>query len=158
MRERQALMYSNTPPLMYSAKHTLLATICTTTHTLHKTHPPPTTTYLDHGALTSTVGTQHRHSGVERHIDRHTIEDVLFSTRVLEAHISHLQDCLVLGLHTLQKPRLGEVEGLHSSRQLIVGFGFRHTLDKLREVAAVGLELAVVEVQNVCAHLVLESC
>lgn len=69
-----------------------------------------------------------------------------------EVHAGHLEDGLVLGLHALEVARLWELPRHARLLKRVVAGGLRHLLDKLREVATVELELAVLVVDDVRAH------
>mmetsp|Transcript_33591 Transcript_33591/g.74379 ORF Transcript_33591/g.74379 Transcript_33591/m.74379 type:complete len:529 (-) Transcript_33591:733-2319(-) len=99
----------------------------------------------------------HSHTGGQGAEDADVSQGVLLSTRPLEADLHHLQDGLVLGLDTLQVAGLGELEGNGGGGQLVVGLGLGLLLHELRQVTAVGLELAVLVVDDVGADAVQEA-
>ena len=74
-----------------------------------------------------------------------------------ETYLDHLQNGLVLGLDALQEAGLGELERDVGVGELVVRLGGGVLLDKLGQVAAVGLELAALVVENVGADAVEEA-
>merc|ERR550514_2315280 len=89
-------------------------------------------------------------------IDVHNCRLILAWVR--KCHIAHPEYNLAAALDTLQRPRLRECKLHGLVGQLEVGFLFRVLLHELSKTLALytfeGLQLAVLEINNVRAHLV----
>ena len=81
---------------------------------------------------------------------------VLGATGVLVSNPHHLQYGSILGFDSLKESRLWELEGDGRLRESVVRLGLRFDLDELGEVSLVCLELAVLVVDNVRAHIIEE--
>jgi hypothetical protein len=102
---------------------------------------------LDQSRFTGTVGTQDGDSGRKRDLERDVVQLLLRRSRVLERNISHLHQCLLLGLDTIKERRVGELElVVLGNIQLEVGSGLGNVTDKGLEVTGISLELEVVQV------------
>jgi hypothetical protein len=105
---------------------------------------------LDQSRFTGTVGTENGDSGRKRDLERDVVQLLLRRSRVLERNISHLHQCLLLGLDTVEEWRVGELElVVLGNIQLEVGSGLGNVTDKGFEVTGVSLELEVVQVESI---------
>ena len=77
---------------------------------------------------------------------------------VLESNLAHLQQTLLLGLDTLKKRWVGELEPVVlSSLEGIVGFGLGYLSDEAFEVAFVSPHLEAIQMEHVGNGVVEEA-
>mmetsp|Transcript_70157 Transcript_70157/g.146772 ORF Transcript_70157/g.146772 Transcript_70157/m.146772 type:complete len:654 (-) Transcript_70157:1258-3219(-) len=116
---------------------------------------------LDGCGLAGSVGTDHGHSAHLGHCEVHVHDGGLVLGGVLVAHVRHSEDDLTAALHALHGTRLREHELHGLVAEFEVGFLLGVLLDELTEALALlaleGLELAVLEIDDVGAHLVQEG-
>mmetsp|Transcript_78810 Transcript_78810/g.124366 ORF Transcript_78810/g.124366 Transcript_78810/m.124366 type:complete len:738 (-) Transcript_78810:18-2231(-) len=115
---------------------------------------------LDGCRLPRAVGADHRHAAHLTHGEADVHDGGLVLGGVGEAHVVHAQNHLTSALHTLQRARLGEHKLHGLVADLEVGLLLGIFLDELRQAgsfdALEGLQFAVLEVDDVGAHLVQE--
>uniref|UniRef100_A0A1J3GZS4 Uncharacterized protein n=2 Tax=Noccaea caerulescens TaxID=107243 RepID=A0A1J3GZS4_NOCCA len=113
---------------------------------------------LDEGGLAGTVGAQHSHARVQRHLQVDLVQDAGLGGGVLEVDGAHLEDGAVLGGDALEVAGLGQHPLGAGVGQVVVGSGLGALLHKLGQVAQVLLQLEVVlVVDNAAAHGVQEA-
>mmetsp|Transcript_38606 Transcript_38606/g.89500 ORF Transcript_38606/g.89500 Transcript_38606/m.89500 type:complete len:352 (-) Transcript_38606:1609-2664(-) len=117
--------------------------------------------HFDGRGLARTVGTNHGHAAHLRDRQAHVHDGGLVLGGVLEGHVIHSQHHLAAALYTLHGTRLGEGELHDLVAELEVGLLFGVLLHELGQASALDalerLQLAVLEVNDVCAHLVQEG-
>mmetsp|Transcript_103480 Transcript_103480/g.292964 ORF Transcript_103480/g.292964 Transcript_103480/m.292964 type:complete len:680 (-) Transcript_103480:860-2899(-) len=115
---------------------------------------------LDGGGLARAVGTDHGHAADLRDGQADVHDGGLVLGGVLEGDLVHPQDHLASALHALHGPGLREDELHDLVAELEVGLFLRVFLDELRQgpalLALERLQLAVLEIDDVGAHLVEE--
>mmetsp|Transcript_9766 Transcript_9766/g.16099 ORF Transcript_9766/g.16099 Transcript_9766/m.16099 type:complete len:648 (+) Transcript_9766:596-2539(+) len=111
---------------------------------------------LDHGGLTGTVSTNTGNARGHGDTNIDVLKLGLLAAGVGEGDVSHGHDGTTLGLDTIQRTRLGELEGKLGSGQVVVSLGLRESLDELGKVTLVVVELEGVEVDNVGGDVVEE--
>mmetsp|Transcript_10622 Transcript_10622/g.30457 ORF Transcript_10622/g.30457 Transcript_10622/m.30457 type:complete len:700 (+) Transcript_10622:293-2392(+) len=112
---------------------------------------------LDHGGLAGSVRANAAHSAGQGHLDCDARDGEVLVDRVPVAHTLHLHEGLALGLDAIEGARLGEGELHLGGLELEVGPGLGHLLDEVGEVAVVEVQLEVVELENVGAHIIQEA-
>jgi hypothetical protein len=65
---------------------------------------------LDEGRLSGTVGTENGDTRRERNLEVDVVELLDGGTGVLERNVAHLEERLLLGLDTVKKRRVGELD------------------------------------------------
>eukprot|EP00438_Fugacium_kawagutii_P013084 Skav213385 [mRNA] locus=scaffold797:330873:332102:+ [translate_table: standard] len=116
---------------------------------------------LDGRGFSGAVGTNHCHTTHLRDSEADVHDGGLILGRVGEAHVVHSQDDFASALHTFQGAGLREHELHGLVADFEVGLLFRVLLHELRQTGALhpleGLQLPVLEVNDVGAHLVQEG-
>merc|ERR1712050_413343 len=116
--------------------------------------------HLNGGGLTCAVGTNHSDSADLGHCQADIHDGGLVFGGVLEGYAVHAQDHLAAALHTFHGTRLWKHELHRFVAQLKVSFLLWVLLDELGQCGALrtleGLQLAVLEINDVRAHLVEE--
>ncbi|DBA00724.1 TPA: hypothetical protein N0F65_001195, partial [Lagenidium giganteum] len=116
-----------------------------------------TSQHLDHGRLTGTVRAEHSDTAGQGARDRHVVDRWLVTARVRVGTVRQTNDWLTLVLDVGKETWLWELEGEGRGLKLVVRLSLWLHLHELRKVALVDLELAVLVVDDVRAHVVEEA-
>jgi hypothetical protein len=113
---------------------------------------------LDEGRLSRSVGSEDSDTGGEGNLERDVVELLDGRGGVLESNVTHLHERLFLGLDSVEKGRVGELElVLLVDVELVVGLGLGDVLDEGLEVTRVPLNLEAVKVEDVGGDVVEEA-
>mmetsp|Transcript_19951 Transcript_19951/g.44008 ORF Transcript_19951/g.44008 Transcript_19951/m.44008 type:complete len:349 (-) Transcript_19951:8-1054(-) len=112
---------------------------------------------LDHGGLASTVGTYHRHAAQKRHLDTHIVESRRLVAGICVGDILHLQELLSLGLHALQHAWLWQNKALFFAGEAEIGLRLWTSAHKIRDISLVGLQLSLLDIDDMATDFVQEG-
>mmetsp|Transcript_3700 Transcript_3700/g.5375 ORF Transcript_3700/g.5375 Transcript_3700/m.5375 type:complete len:351 (-) Transcript_3700:1910-2962(-) len=109
---------------------------------------------LDHGRLSGTVLTNTGNTRAQTDLNGDIEQSRLFVTGVGKGAATHLHEGLTLGLNTLDRTRLGEIELELTLLERKVSTSTRLDLDELIQVTLEGIELQVLNLQDVGTAIV----
>mmetsp|Transcript_13608 Transcript_13608/g.19363 ORF Transcript_13608/g.19363 Transcript_13608/m.19363 type:complete len:242 (-) Transcript_13608:237-962(-) len=112
---------------------------------------------LNHGRLSGPVLSDTGNTRRQRHLHRNIEECWLLITWVSESTLGHFHESFTLGLDTLDRTRLGELELHLGLGEREVRTGTRLDLDELIEVTLVRMQLQVLNLHNVGTAVVKET-
>mmetsp|Transcript_14508 Transcript_14508/g.21671 ORF Transcript_14508/g.21671 Transcript_14508/m.21671 type:complete len:246 (+) Transcript_14508:988-1725(+) len=112
---------------------------------------------LNHGRLSGSIFSDAGNTGRQRHLHRNIEEGWCLIAWVSESTLGHLHECFTLGLDTLDRTRLGELELKLRLSEGEVRTSTGLDLDELIEVTLVHMQLQVLNLHHVGTAVVKET-